>query len=284
MFSDDSLRYISTNMTNAESPVEVARLLNQHFLFTMCLGGLFPEHLSLTGVRDVLDVACGPGRWAGDVARLLPWANVVGVDISRAMIETARLYAQNAAHLNTTFLEMDVREGLHFPGASFHVVHAQLLNSFLFPSEWPTFLKRCLHVLTVGGCLLVTEWEKIGTTSQAVKHLLEWVCVALRRRGQCSTLPQSTLTPLLPNYLTDVGYSSVEQHLSALDCSYGTQAHPYFVEDVLFLFRALRGLLIATGVASAEEVDHLLLQAQTEVQLEDFRAWMYLSSVWGRKV
>ncbi len=43
----------------------------------------FPDDFRLSQVHLVLDLACGPGGWAIDVARAYPNIDVMGVDISQ---------------------------------------------------------------------------------------------------------------------------------------------------------------------------------------------------------
>jgi tRNA G46 methylase TrmB len=72
----------STYFINPEEAEETARLLLQDRLLTTEMGGVFPEGLDLNQLHIVLDLACGPGGWATDVARLYPQMDVIGVDIS----------------------------------------------------------------------------------------------------------------------------------------------------------------------------------------------------------
>src|SRR5712691_5978403 len=75
---------------DAESPAETARLMKQDRLLTWCMGGVVPEGLDLSGSRAILDLACGPGGWALDVAFEYPSIQVTGVDLSYTTIEYAR--------------------------------------------------------------------------------------------------------------------------------------------------------------------------------------------------
>src|SRR6266700_2752697 len=86
---------------DAESAVETARLIKQHSLFTEHMGGVFPVHLDVTGVQRVLDLACGPGSWALDVAFRYPEMHVTGVDISEtnARYAAARARSQGLANV-----------------------------------------------------------------------------------------------------------------------------------------------------------------------------------------
>src|SRR6184192_1487479 len=61
----------STYFINPEEAAETARLLQQDRSITKEMGSLFPVSLDLSHIHTVLDLACGPGGWAFDVARVL---------------------------------------------------------------------------------------------------------------------------------------------------------------------------------------------------------------------
>src|SRR5260370_18898904 len=88
---------------------EISRLNLQHFIFRWELGDDFLA--PVTNPRAILDVACGTGRWAREVARLFPQAHIIGFDINYEQIE--RSLAEGAAPCsdllaqNCTFLEGD---------------------------------------------------------------------------------------------------------------------------------------------------------------------------------
>src|SRR5690242_15408024 len=100
---------------DAESSVETARLLSQDRLLTQAMGGVLAERRDLSGVRSVLDLACGPGGWVQDLAREHPDIEVYGVDINHEMIEYATAVAKGQQLSNAHFLEMDVTLPLDFP-------------------------------------------------------------------------------------------------------------------------------------------------------------------------
>ena len=61
---------------DVESPAETARLMKQDRLLTECMGGVFPEGVDLSTSTAILDLACGPGGWALDVAFAYPHIQV----------------------------------------------------------------------------------------------------------------------------------------------------------------------------------------------------------------
>lgn len=74
---------------NQELVEEMVRLNRQAALVTQEMGGVLVEQPDPLAFRDVLDLACGPGEWAMQVARAFPHLSVVGVDKSRRMIACA---------------------------------------------------------------------------------------------------------------------------------------------------------------------------------------------------
>src|SRR5713226_9162939 len=110
----------STYIIDPESAAEMARLMNQDRLITDGMGGLFPERQdNLTGIHDILDIACGPGGWVLSTAHAYPEINVVGTDISRTMIQYAKAQARAQGLDNAHFSVMDVLKPLEFPDSSF---------------------------------------------------------------------------------------------------------------------------------------------------------------------
>src|SRR5713226_1413469 len=75
----------STYVLDAEDAAEMARLLDQDKVINESMGGLFPERTGLSNIYDVLDIACGPGGWAHEVAHSYPEMEVTGIDISKRM-------------------------------------------------------------------------------------------------------------------------------------------------------------------------------------------------------
>src|SRR5689334_19632063 len=72
-----------------ESSAEMSRLQTQDKMLTKAMGGLLTEIPDLSGYRRVLDLACGPGDWALDLAYAHPHLEVIGGDISHRMVEYA---------------------------------------------------------------------------------------------------------------------------------------------------------------------------------------------------
>src|SRR5713101_8679776 len=66
---------------------ELTRLAVQDQMLTAGMGGVLPEQADPTLFRRMLDVGCGTGGWLIEAAQTYPTMSLVGIDISRNMIE-----------------------------------------------------------------------------------------------------------------------------------------------------------------------------------------------------
>lgn len=69
----------------------------------------------------LLDVGCGSGSITIELAKLIPEGQVTGLDISGAILESAKVHAERQGASNISFIKGDVHE-LPFPDGSFDVV------------------------------------------------------------------------------------------------------------------------------------------------------------------
>src|SRR5262249_38141619 len=99
-----------------ESEAEISRLDFQHYMFRLAFRGDFRPPIQAP--RDILDVACGTGRLARELARRFPEANVVGVDINREQIESSLTESRDTTPDNCTFVYGDALQPFQFYPAS----------------------------------------------------------------------------------------------------------------------------------------------------------------------
>ncbi|GER82856.1 hypothetical protein KTAU_14930 [Thermogemmatispora aurantia] len=275
----------STYPVDPEQVEELARLVQQDRLLTEAMGGLFPEGQTLPEGGRLLDLACGPGGWTCEVAFQFPHVEVIGVDINPSIVEYATTSARSRGLSNVQFLVMDVRQPLAFPDASFDLINARLLFSFMSPDAWPRLLAECRRLLKPGGVIRLTESEWGLTTSPAVERYFSLMAAALKRAGQ-SFSPDGRhigITPVLPRLLRRAGFSDVRLRGNAVDWSSDAPLHYASFKDMFVGFELIKPFLLKTGVISREELDQLYQQAIAEAQADDFCAvWTWLT-VWGQK-
>src|SRR5260221_12165465 len=76
---------------DAESGAEVTRLIEQDRFLNTSMGGPVPERDDLTSMHTILDLACGPGGWALEVAYCYPRLQVTGLVVVRTRIAFDRM-------------------------------------------------------------------------------------------------------------------------------------------------------------------------------------------------
>ncbi len=241
-----------------ENVAEMARLLGQDRLITKGMGGLFSERFDLSGIHRILDLACGPGGWALEVAQGLN---------------------------NASFQVMDIQKPLDFPDGSFDLVNARFIN-FLPAAAWPRLMQELRRITRLGGVIRLTESEWwYFTNSPALENLNAMIIRALKLQGE--SFSQSGrftgVLPMLGRFLLDAGCVNVNYRSHVIDYSYGTEAYEGFRHDAAIVFKLFQPFIVRMGVATQEEVNQLYEQMQLEMMKDDFRGLMLPLTAWGER-
>jgi len=267
-----------------ESAAEMVRLIEQGRMTTSAMGGLLPEEIDLTDMQYVLDVACGPGEWAQEVAFQYPYLHVIGIDISKTMIDYARTSAQVQYLENLTFEIMDATQPLNFPDGSFDIVNARGMIGFLNKDYWPTIMREFARITRPGGFIVLTEADNPGSSNApAFETLTRFGMEALFHTGH-SHHPLGNhfgITPMLGCFLSDAGCQNIQQRAYVVDYSAGAPAHQSMHENMRVGQKLVQPLFIKLGLATQEQLDELYDQSQAEMLSEDFRALLYILRIWG---
>ena len=270
---------------DTESAAEMARLVNQSRILTEGMGGFFPGQFDTSNIHDVLDIACGPGGWANDVAQAFPQMRVTGVDISVLMIDYARTQATFHKLNNVRFSVMNILQPLDFPDNSFDLVNARFLFAFMPPSAWPKLTQECYRILRPGGTFCLTESEWSISNCLAAETLIGLFTKALKLAGQSFSPDgrQVGITPMLTRFLRDAGFEDVKKIPHAIDYSAGTPAFASTYQNHMVVFKLLQPFMVKMGVATAEEIEVYYQRSLTEMVQDDFCAiWFYLTAC-GKK-
>ncbi len=158
-----------------ENVAEMARLIRLDALMAQGMGGLFApaEHVDLAQVHDVLDIACGPGRWVQELAFNYPDLQITGIDISRTIIQCAHAQAHLQGLDNANFQMMDALQPLEFPDNSFDIVNARLMFDFMPRLAWGEVLQEFVRVTRPGGIIRLTECDELGVTNSCALEKLK---------------------------------------------------------------------------------------------------------------
>jgi ubiquinone/menaquinone biosynthesis C-methylase UbiE len=287
---------VNSYINDPESGAEMARLLDQDRTVTNAMGGLLPELGSdIDEMQDVLDLACGPGGWAQELAFTHPQLEVTGVDISRAMIAYARMQAKVRHLENATFTVMDVQAPFDiFSDNSFDLVNARTMAGFMRKDSWPQVVGECARVLRPGGVLRLTEVDHWGTTNApAFSRLMDLTYQAVWFGGHSFDPSRRTfgVTPLLERFTREVGLEVIGHRAYALNFSSGQAGYRAMCENFKVFFKLVEPFLLKmrndfgaeTDIPPKEELDRLYEEMLLEMLLEHFAGIFYLLTVLGRK-
>jgi ubiquinone/menaquinone biosynthesis C-methylase UbiE len=278
----------NTYFLNPEEEAEMTRLILQDDLVTEGMGGLFSEYnqqLPPTLSR-ILDVGCGPGGWALNVAFAYPDTEVLGIDVSERMISYAMARAVTQKRQNVSFEEANVLQPLAFADASFDLVNMRFMVAALKRTTWPALLSELVRVTRPGGIIRLTEFDAVGvTTSRAVQRVLHWSYQLLHRMGYGFSPDGLDLgmTPLLGLLLAEAGCQEIRQQPHALDFSSGTALHASQYRNYENVYQQFGSAIIAAGLATEEDYWLSYEQMLSDMQQPDFRGLWYLLTCWGTK-
>jgi ubiquinone/menaquinone biosynthesis C-methylase UbiE len=268
---------------DAESAAEMARLIDQESFITGAMGGLFAERSDIASMHSILDLGCGPGQWARDVALQYPHINVTGVDISNIMIQYAQAHARVGKLSNVSFKVMDITGPLDFPDNSHDLVNARLI-AFLSPEQWTSLLNECMRIVRPGGVVRLTENEVV-TTSPATDTAFSqfYTAMARTRQGFSPSGRVLGITSRLTQLLKRAGFTNTHYRAHAVDFSAGTEIRDTFCQVAFAFITLMQPFLIGVGVTTPEESQRLMQQMEIEMYSDDFSALMFLLTAWGEK-
>lgn len=275
-----------TYLFDPESTAEMERLIEQGRMMTNAMGG------PLTGLPDlppgarIVDLACGAGGWALDAVSTSPDSEIVGVDISRIMLDYANALVRSRGLTNISFTPMDITQPLGFSDHSFDLVNARSLFGVLRRDAWRPFISECTRILRPGGTLRLTESVDIGVTnSVAIERLMAAFPPTFWKLGYCFSVDGRSFAmhPVLPAFLREAEYQNVHTLGYAIDFSAGTPACFECYQNYKVAFLQSKPLFLKAGVITEEEFDQSYQQMLIDMNQPDFCAVLTFVSVIGTK-
>jgi SAM-dependent methyltransferase len=217
----------NTYVLDVESAAETARLTGQPGLITRAMGGLCPEIIDFSGIKHVLDIACGPGGWALDVALAHPEVKVIGIDLSDTMVRYAGAFARVQGLDDARFSTMDVLQPLDFLDRAFDLVNARFLAAVLPAEAWREVVGEYVRALRPGGLLCLTGAEVPLTNSSACERLTELCLRAMRLAGYLIAPDGRNLSiaQQLGSFLRRAGCQQIQHRAYFLDYSQGAEEY-----------------------------------------------------------
>ena len=124
----------------------------------------------------ILDLCTGTAANAIAISQALPGTRIVGIDLSRNMLQVASGKIEKAGIANIRLLEMDATQ-THFASESFDKI---LLSLVLHEMDEPLrgkIISEAKRVIKKDGRIILTEWERSPQRSRRLLflpiHLLE---------------------------------------------------------------------------------------------------------------
>ncbi|HET9110036.1 MAG TPA: class I SAM-dependent methyltransferase [Ktedonobacterales bacterium] len=249
---------------------ETNRLDFQHYMLRSFMRGNYLAPLNAP--RDVLDVGCGTGRWAIEMAAEFRSANVIGVDVAPPAVgEGGPLTADNY-----TFVRGNVLERLPFADNSFDFTHQRYLILAIPTQRWPQVIAELLRVTRPGGWVELIETEP-PSGAPALDQLAEWGRRLMSRRGIDFSMAGQVGALLEAGGAREV----TARPLTIPVGKPGGRIGAMMVADYLSALGAVRGPLAAVGIASEEAFDEAMSRARQEMDQRAFPQAVYVA--YGRK-
>lgn len=279
-----------TYIFDPENAAELARLERQGILVTAGMGGILPEwdNALPAGTLRVIDLGCGPGDWARQVASRAPQADVTGLDVSAMMVAFAQARAEEAQLSNAHFIQGNLLEPLDLPDDSFDLVNERLLGAVLQRDRWLDFLRECLRVTKPGGRMRATEPNEIWRDSQpAWERFTPWERLMFDRSGYGfgANVPETdlNLAPTISKLMAEGGWSEVATQEYVVDFSFGSDLYEGMGQNVKIATRGFEPIMLRLGITTAEEFQQTYAEMVREMESEHFKGYWRFYTISARK-
>ncbi len=280
--SSQSHREHPSTYLNLSNQEELTRLEIQDQMLTTSMGGVLPEQPTPASFQRVLDVGCGIGSWLLETARTYPSISLlVGVDVSRKMIEYSRTQAEaESLSDRVEFHTMDALRMLEFPQGSFDLVNERLGSSYLRTWDWPKLLQEFGRVARPGGVIRVTESETFESTSPALMRIFDLILTASSQAGHLFTPTPDGITSQLASLLRQAGFQDVQTRAHRLEYRAGTVEGQHFLEDMRLGLRTIVPFL-QKWTRVPEDYETIYQQMLRELQQPGTVTIFPLLTAWG---
>ncbi|RAQ97137.1 class I SAM-dependent methyltransferase [Thermogemmatispora tikiterensis] len=253
---------------------EVNRLDFQHYALRAALRGNYLAPIEQP--RRILDVGCGTGQWAFELAHQFPQAEVVGLDLEQVKPSAS-------PPPNYRFVQGDVLKGLPFDNDSFDFVHQRFLVLAIPQAAWQAAVQELARITAPGGWIELVEagtalqdFLPSGPATQEF-HTLSAQLLALRGLDAEGLVMRS-----LAHYLEEAGFVNVRyQPFDVPLGEWGGRLGSLLALDMREARKAVSAPVAARFARSEQAVLQLIEQAYQE--WNQFRTQFHFAVAYGQK-
>lgn len=270
---------------NQELMEEMVRLKRQAGIVTSEMGGALWEQQEPNHIHRVLDLACGPGEWAMEVANTYSHIEqVIGVDKSQRMISYANAQAE-AEGSKASFRVMDITQPLDFPNGAFDLINARFIHSLMKADQWPMLLQECFRVLCPGGILRMTEQESGFSNDKVYQQYIDLWGTAWIRSGHSFSHSHSYIgvTVVLKDLMHQAGLIDQKHRPISIDLSSRQPIHREMIENLAQALKLAGPFLLRVGAGTQKDITELYEQMESLIGKEHFCAYWLLQTIWASK-
>jgi SAM-dependent methyltransferase len=228
--------------------------------------------------QHVLDVGCGVGAIALDLAATAQPARVVGIDPDEAQITLARTSAVQRAIANVTF-EVGSAHEIPFPDCSFDVVYANAVVFYL--REPARVLAEMRRVLRPGGLAAVSD-DNLSTIVFSPDLPQLPLAASLFERAVAHEGGNPRYSQHLRGLMLDAGFARTEGFAHAPEVYGNAEATRRFAGMVIGLLRSptIATAAIDEGWATQAGLDAVIDVLNAWAPRPDaFAAWLYCAAL-----
>jgi ubiquinone/menaquinone biosynthesis C-methylase UbiE len=280
MAQQEGTYYIPLNEEELNRQIRQDQFINERM-------DLIPRHMHLPSNAFVVDLACGPGGWALELAFNYHDITIVGGDVNPSILDYARARAatQEYTQRNIEFRLMDILDPLPFADDSVDFVNARFISGMMHNAGWNPLLREGLRILKPGGIIRFTEadtWSLVGCPSAHQMQRMLAKTLSLEQRG--FSQDELAASAMLGAFFQQAGCQDIREYAYPLNFSHGQLLY----EKVTRNFEIGMGLMKRHILKNNPEItealyDDLLNAMVQEFRRPDFRGVWYMMSVCGEK-
>jgi len=155
--------------------------------------------------KEILDIGCGTGLWAVEVADEYPQSQVQGIDISPVQ----PLYVPD----NCSFILENFLSGSSFHDEKFDLIQSRCIGAGIADNKWSKYISEIWRITKPGGWLQLVEMDFIPICDggEMPSALRKWTNIVSRVLEEKYEITSHAVLGRLREQLQNAGFISINQ-------------------------------------------------------------------------